>query len=126
MKPPLSDRAGHCRRVTLEAGTDQVAEPEDPLVGGRVMHEQPFAAPGDQAGGVQHAEMTGDVGLRLAGPLNQLADGEFAFAKGIEQGQPGRFTQGPEPLRHRPEGGRWQAPRGHAPTAEPRAACHPA
>jgi hypothetical protein len=73
--------------VGLEPGVERSqwfgAEPVEPSLG--------VAADLDQAGVSQHLEVAGHPGLVHADLLDQLADGLFVVANGVEDPSPGGF-----------------------------------
>ena len=81
-----------------EGVADEFAEGEDGGVDDFVGDAGSGAAPRDEARGVQDGEVFGGVLLTQAHPLRQLADSCWADAEGVQQFDPCRLAQDPEPF----------------------------
>ena len=106
--PPLRPRqrreallaAEYCSELgqsRLDPGADALADFVDPGVGDPVERAGALLAAGDEALGEESREVLGDVLLRGAERLGQLADrGLVAVAQEVENSQPGRVGEGSE------------------------------
>jgi hypothetical protein len=87
------------RGLDLEAIADDTAQPGDAGIGDAVVGGGAFAAAGDDAGGVEDAEVLADVGLAAIERVADLADVELAvFEEEVEDGEAGGVAEDAEAL----------------------------
>jgi hypothetical protein len=81
----------------LEAIADDAAQPGDAGVGDAVVGGRTLAPAGDDAGGVEDAEVLADVGLAAVERVADLADVELvAFEEEIQDGEAGGVAEDAE------------------------------
>lgn len=77
----------------LEAATDDFTEVEDAGVGDEIDDVGALAAASDDASVGQGLEVTGGVGLRESGGIDELGDAEFGRAEALEEAEAGGFPE---------------------------------
>lgn len=60
------------------------------------MHPLSIPASGDDTGAPQISKMPGDLGLRPAEDLDEVADADLLISHQVQDSEPGRVTQSPE------------------------------
>ena len=83
----------------LEAGADLFAEPEDGLVGDPEVHGGAFLPARDDPVLEQDVQVLRDVLLARAARLGELADGRLAVEEPLQEADPHRLGEHPEPAR---------------------------
>jgi hypothetical protein len=84
----LADQLAQLLELALHAAADLLAEPEDALVNYPVVGEVPLLAPSHDARLQQNTEVFGDVLLRSAGGLDEVADAGLALAQPVDERDP--------------------------------------
>jgi hypothetical protein len=81
-----------------DSAAHDVAEVENVLVGEPVVDEEAIFAPLDKADGVEQLQVFRQIRLVQPRGFHQLANRQLTSAEGIEDTQPRRFAERPEPL----------------------------
>ena len=87
-----ADELVQAAQLLLDGAADLLAEREDALVDDPVVDVVALLAAAEDAGVGEHGEVLGDVLLRGADRLGELADGGLAVAEPVEQLDPHRLA----------------------------------